>query len=94
MVLSKNAILRSRAAWEFAHVWLVDELARRELDSPEVIEAIWDTFARLDAEFAEAAALPTDERTERVRRECEDSSLNLLDYFRKAYTAKAREVKA
>lgn len=84
MVLSKHAIKRSRAAWSFAHTVLVDELAKRELDSPEIVEAIWDIFAMLDEEFGAEAEKPTDERTEEIRRACEDSSTNLAEYIRLA----------
>lgn len=82
MILSKHAIQRSRAAWRFAHPELVGELSKRGLDSPEVIEAIWDFFIGLDQEFEEALELPTDEKTEAIRRECEDSSTNLAEYIR------------
>jgi len=84
MELSKQAILRSLAAWQFFHTEVVDELARRELDSPEIVEAIWDIFARLDEEFGAEAEKPTDERTEEIRRACEDSSTNLAEYLRLA----------
>jgi rubrerythrin len=81
MELSKSAIARSRAAWAFAHAELIGELARRELDRPEVVEAVWDVFVRLEEEFADAAEAETDDITEMVREEYERTENELVRNF-------------
>ena len=93
MELSKQAIWRSLAAWKFFHVQVMDELARLELDSPEVEQAIWTVYSRLFDDFEEAAEAATDETTEVAREEYERAEAELVHHFRRIIAQRAQRSK-
>lgn len=91
MELSRQAILRSLAAWSFAHTQLVNELAVREQDSPEIVETVWEVFSKLYEEFTDEADAETDDITQITREEYERMESELVHRFRRLYAQQRKE---
>ena len=83
MILSKQAIVRSRAAWGFARSVLVDELADKGLLTPAILGAIKQTFAYLDREFGAMESEPTTPAIQGVRQAAEALEAETIDAIRR-----------